>query len=938
MRDVLVSIDLETTGLNPDTDQIIEIGAVKFRGDEVIDEFQTLVNPGCPVPPFITQLTGITTEDVRHAPTLREILPGLRRFLGDAPLMAHNVQFDIAFLERGGLRVSHHTVIDTYVLASTLFPDAPRYNLHALMSMLSLPAIGDTHRALNDAHIARELYLKLWERALALPLDTLAEIVRLGEQMPWDGAYMFKAALQARSREVFTAPEAKDAGELTDLGELFGGPGESPPTLRPRHDIQPIDEEELVALVKPNGALSKALAGYEYRSQQVDMLRQVTRAFNRGQHMFIEAPTGVGKSLAYLLPAARFAVQNDARVVISTNTINLQEQLINKDIPQLTSALKLPVRVAVLKGRRNYLCPRRLAALRRRGATTREEMHLLAKILVWLTQNKSGDRNEISLRGPVEAAIWRRLSAEDEGCTTERCLVQTGGTCPFYRARRQAESAHLLIVNHALLLSDVATEGRVLPPYDHLIVDEAHHLEDAITNSMMFRTDPDDIKRQVADLGTLRTGLMGDLLQHTQDAIPARHHKTLTEFVNIVTQASSVMTTHVDRFFHALRVFLETHANVQRNEYTAQVRIIDALRRQPGWSEIEIRWDNLSQFTGAISGAMEELARGLSELAEYDIEDFDDLISATNSTARRLTELHRRLHEIVSEPDGNTIYWAEFQPDRDTISLHAAPLDVGPLVQEHVWFKKDTVIMTSATLRTDDSFEFIRTRLSADDVTEVVVDSPFDYENNTLLYIVSDMPEPNQRDAYQRSVEQGLLELCRATQGRTMVLFTSYAQLRQTANAIAEPLAREGIVVFDQSDGSSRSQLLEGFVGTEKAVLMGTRSFWEGVDVPGADLSVLVIVRLPFSVPSDPLFAARSEQFEDPFNQYAIPETILRFRQGFGRLIRRKDDRGVVVIFDRRVISKGYGQLFLNSLPTCTVYRGRLADLPRLAVRWLERQ
>lgn len=937
MREVLVSIDLETTGLNPGTDRIIEIGAVKFQGEEVLEEFQTLIDPGCQISSFITQLTGITNEDVSGEPSLREVLPDLRRFIGGAPLLAHNVQFDIAFLRNGGLRVDN-TPIDTYVLASALLPTAPRYNLHALTSMLKLPMLEDAHRARDDAYGTMALYRELWRRVLALPLDTLAEIVRLGEQMPWDGAYTFKAALQARSREVFTAPEAKDAGELADLGELFGGADEHTSTLRPRPDFQTIDVDETVALVKPGGPLSRAFNGYEYRSQQADMMRQVVRAFNEGQHMLVEAPTGVGKSIAYLLPAARFAAQNDARVVISTNTINLQEQLVNKDIPQLVDALDLPIRVAVLKGRRNYLCPRRLAALRRRGATTSEEMHMLAKILVWLTENKSGDRNEISLRGPVEAAIWRRLSAEDEGCTSERCLTQMGGTCPFYRARRQAESAHLLVVNHALLLSDVATEGRVLPPYNHLIVDEAHHLEDAITSSMMFRTDPEDIKRQVADLGTMRTGLVGDLLKHTEGVVPAGFHNTLTEFVHNVVDASSTMTIHIDRFFGALRQFLENHMNIPRSEYTAQVRILDALRRQPAWSEVEMRWDNLSQFTGAISEAMIELARGLNDLVEYDIEDFDDLVSAMNATARRLSELHMRLHEMVSEPDGNMIYWAEFQPDRDSISLHAAPLDVGPLVQEHLWFKKETVVMTSATLRTDESFDYIRNRLSAEDVTEVVVDSPFDYENNTLLYIVSDMPEPNQRDAYQRSVEEGLLELCRATEGRTMVLFTSYAQLRQTANAIGDTLAREGIVIFDQSDGSSRSQLLEGFVGAEKAVLMGTRSFWEGVDVPGADLSVLVIVRLPFSVPSDPLFAARSEQFDNPFSQYALPETILRFRQGFGRLIRRKDDRGVVVIFDRRVISKNYGQLFLNSLPACTVYRGRLADLPRLAVRWLNRE
>jgi DNA polymerase-3 subunit epsilon/ATP-dependent DNA helicase DinG len=332
---------------------------------------------------------------------------------------------------------------------------------------------------------------------------------------------------------------------------------------------------------------------------------------------------------------------------------------------------------------------------------------------------------------------------------------------------------------------------------------------------------------------------------------------------------------------------------------------------------------------------MTKLSSALNELRDYDIEEFEDLAAGISAAARHLVDLHRRLNELVTSPDGNTVYWVEFQPDGARMSIHAAPLDVGPLVQEHLWHAKSMVLLTSATLRADQSFSYLRERLDAEDVDEVVVESPFDYESSTLLYLVSDIAEPTEQPAYQKAVEQGILNLCRATGGRALILFTSYSQLRATSNAISDSLARDGIVVYDQSDGSSRSQLLEGFVGSEKAVLMGTRSFWEGVDVPGADLSAVVITKLPFSVPSDPLFAARSESFDHPFAQYAIPETILKFRQGFGRLIRRKDDRGVVAIFDRRVLSKQYGRLFIEALPACTTRQGRMVDLPKAAADWL---
>lgn len=931
MRDILVALDLETTGLNPTYDEIIEIGAVKFRDGEVIEEWQSLVYPGRSVPPYVTQLTGITDEELTGAPRLGSVLPGLRAFVGQAPIVGHNVGFDLTFLRQAGVARDNEG-IDTYLLASVMLPSTPRYNLSALAARMAIPNPG-AHRALADAWMTMGLYTRLWDLVLDLPLDVLAEIVRLGKQVEWGGELVFEAALAERKGEV--APPLPDVPPLDELADEYRQPDGRRMTLSPAAQVRPIDIDSMAAVLEPGGTLAEALEGYEYRQEQVAMAREVGRAFNEGQHVLIEAATGVGKSLAYLLPAALFAVENNDRVVISTNTINLQEQLVDKDIPLLVNALGLPVRHAVLKGRRNYLCPRRLLALRRRGPTSAEEMHLLAKVLAWQSMNGSGDRGEISLRGPVEAAIWRRLSAEDEGCTTERCMTQMGGNCPFYRARRRAESAHLLIVNHALLLSDVATEGRVLPDYRYVVVDEAHHLEDAVTSSMTFRTDPETIQRQLAELGTVRSGLMGELLRRTEGNIPEGFHETLTEFVETIAAAASSMTHHVDAFFRTLRGFLEEHTRVAQSEYTTQIRVVDALRKQPAWSGVEIRWDNLSQFTGTIAEALGRLAQGLGDLYEYDIEDFDDLVSATGSTARHLAALHERLDELVANPDANTIYWVEFYPDGGRISINAAPLDVGPLVSEHLWMKKDTVVMTSATLRTDETFDFVRRQLQADHADELIVDTPFDYERNTLLYLVRDIPEPRERQAYQQAIERGLVDLCRATEGRTLVLFTSYAQLRTTANAISDELARDGIVVYDQSDGSSRSQLLEGFVESEKAVLLGTRSFWEGVDVPGQDLSVLVIVRLPFSVPSDPLFAARSERFENPFQQYAVPETILRFRQGFGRLIRRKNDRGVVAIFDSRIISKSYGRLFLSALPRCTTRQGRLSDLPAAAAAWL---
>jgi len=936
MRDVLVSIDLETTGLDPRSDQIIEIGAVKFQGDTVLEEFQSLVYPGRSIPVHITRLTGIRDRDVEGSPSFSQIAPRLQRFIGNAPLLGHNIRFDLTVLASNGLSMPN-PAIDTYTLASVLLPDTPRYSLGALARVFGIES-GSAHRGLDDAQMARDVYLELYRRAQGLPLNILAEIVRAGQLTPWAGGFFFEEVLRERSRETFVANKPPSAVELDkEMGRLFGGDHFADERLRHEESVRPVDPAAMADILGPDGPLARSLAGYEHRQEQLDMVRIVTRALNDGRHVLLEAPTGVGKSLGYLVPAAHYALANNDRVVISTNTINLQEQLINKDIPFLQTALGLPLRAALLKGRSNYLCPRRLSALRRRGPTSEQEMHMLAKLLVWLNISQSGDRGSLTLRGPDETSVWYRLSAEDEGCTLNRCLDQMGGTCPYYQARRRAESAHILIVNHALLLSDMAAEGRVLPEYRQLIIDEAHHLEDAVTNSMTFRTDPDAIQRQLNDLGTMNSGLLGDLLRQSRGVIPQGYHDTLTDFIAMIVAASENMQQHVAWFFQALQSFLETNTRLQRNEYTQQVRIVEALRRNPAWAEVEIRWDNLSKFTSTIAEAMEKLVGGLGELEQYDFEGYPDLVSAIGAAARHLKVLHERLNEIVSEPDRNMVYWAEFQRGSWRFSLHAAPLEIGSLLRQNIWYEKQCVILTSATLRTDGSFGYLRGRLGADDAEEEVVDTPFDYENSTLLYIVNDIPEPGEHGAYQRAVEKGILDLCLATEGRAMVLFTSYAQLRDATLNIGDELARAGIDVFDQTEGISRMQMLEGFVSSEKAVLMGTRSFWEGVDVPGSDLSVLIIVRLPFSVPSDPLFAARSETFDNPFEEYSVPEAILRFRQGFGRLIRRKTDRGVVAVFDRRVLSKRYGQQFLQSLPHCTTRRGSAADLPRAAVDWLAR-
>lgn len=938
-KKIIVSLDIETTGLNPERDAMIEVGLIRYHGDREDARWSSFVHPGCRIPPVITQLTGITDAMVSDAPAIKDLLPQIREFIGNEPVLGHNVAFDIAFFKKYRLLVDQDTV-DTLELASALLPRAPRYNLGALCAHLGIP-VSPTHRALDDALAAYELYRRLVEIAHGMPTSFLAEMVRFGQDVEWGGGSVLEEAYGARLKEegalVKTPGIRFPIFEPEPLLARRDDAGAAAiKKLVPREEMEALNPEEMAALLDTHGPFGGHFPGYERRTQQMEMTAAVTRAFSQSSHLMVEAGTGTGKSLAYLIPAVHWALRNGERVVISTNTINLQDQLLQKDFPDLIRILNLDARAAVLKGRSNYICPRKFDALRRRGPENADEMRVLAKTLLWLTETTSGDRSEINLNGPAERSIWAQLSAEDELCSPEGCYLFRKNSCPFLRARQAAEYAHVLIVNHALLVADLAAENRVLPEYHYLVVDEGHQLEAAATDGLSFRCAWMDLERSLHELGNTRSGWLGMLLSRARKKDVEKDSAAFirARVDDLLAAIESALRTG-RTFFTSIDQFVLNQIESPPKEYTLQFRLIPAVRTQPGWEDVEETWENMRlAFSEAarITAALGERIRGEET---DDEENPNELSLLLAGWAWRMEQTVESIHQIIAKPNPQMIQWVEIPRDRDVRTLFSAPLHVGPLVERYLWHTKHSVVLTSATLTAAGEFDYLRERLNADEADTLVVGSPFDFENSALLYLVTDIPEPGDTRAYQHALNRALTELCKATRGRALVLFTSYSQLRQTAQIIEGPLAREGIVVYEQGEGASRHALLETFKAAEQAVLLGTRSFWEGVDVPGQALSVLALTKLPFDVPSDPIVAARGETFEDPFNQYSLPEAILRFRQGFGRLIRTKTDRGVAVIFDRRIMTKAYGRSFIESLPECTREQGSLAALPARAARWL---
>ncbi len=943
---VYVALDIETTGLDPERDAILEIGAVRFKGRRIFDTFSQLVHPGRPIPFKIQQLTGITPADIEDAPPLHAVLPELGRFVGNNPILGHNINFDLSFIRKQGL-LQQNIGIDTFELASILLPHASRYSLTALLKYLGveLPPDGQSHRALDDAQATRQLFEALLDQARRLDSRIIEEVARISSQTDWRLADVFRDL----SRERRVAPTGTLGQQLAAKGLLDSSPVDGgfavmtsdtgptyDPPLKPVSPPDPLDLDELCQMLEKEGLVEQHFKGFEYRLQQVDMLANVIGAFNNATHLMVEAGTGTGKSMAYLIPAIYWAAQNGERVVISTNTINLQDQLLNKDLPTLQKILPVKFKAVALKGRSNYLCPRRVELFRTKENLSPKESRLLAKLLIWMPSTTTGDREELFIPDYEERALWSQVASDGSLCSPRTCTPET---CFYARARRNAESAHVIVVNHALLMADIAVDSRVIPEYNYLIIDEAHHLEDQVTNQLSFNANQKLLEQLLAELSQpvrgqdRQAGFIHEIARRTLSAVPTSVRGDVNDIIYKSQQTVDKSRKATRQLFKTLSTFIDEIPGSSR--YNRKIRLTEQARSQPAWSNVELTWDNTGASLSELSRTLGILYTMLTELESYDIPNWEDLLTNLTAYRNRLGEIRTNMQTILAEPSEDRILWVEQNIKNKTVSLHNAPLHVGSLVNQHLLQSKEAVVLTSATLRTNNSFDYLRERLHFWEAEEAAVGSPFDYENNTLLYIPTDIPEPNTA-GYQKTVEAGLVDLTKRIKGRTLVLFTSYSQLRTTANQIKGPLAEADIVVYQQGDGSSRRQLLENFKNAEQAVLLGTRSFWEGVDIPGPILSCVVLTRIPFAVPSDPIVAARSETFEDAFYHYSIPQAILSFRQGFGRLIRNKEDRGVIVILDRRVITKSYGQVFLDSLPAVTERRGLLANLPQLAEDWID--
>lgn len=688
------------------------------------------------------------------------------------------------------------------------------------------------------------------------------------------------------------------------------------------------------AALGPGGYVAGIMRAYENRPQQLDMAVNLAHALNEGAHALAEAGTGIGKSLAYLVPVLIWAKENSLRAVVSTNTINLQEQLLYKDIPLLQQAMPFGFKAVLVKGRANYLCRRKFRELVQRGEDLIEDKDLpdLQAIVAWEKTTRDGSKSDLGFSPSND--LWELVCSESDLCMRVNC--QFFRECFFHGARREALDAQLLITNHSLLFADVALRSSgadtgVLPEYHCIVLDEAHNIEKVATDWLGARVTRLSFSRLLARLYAVRANKAKGLLVALEYklATAAGLDAELVQGLLETTRQELVplcirLGEEVNGFFAAAVQLIG-----QQGEKELKIRLTSDFVQTPGWQSLAAQARVLLTATDRLGQSLDSLRTRLDRLGPLGFEHVLPQALELDAVGARLRGLARDLGEIFAGEDDSLVRWVELSASRagPRAIFNYAPLMVSEALKESLWKKYPSVLFTSATLTVNRGFDYFRERLGLDslfNVREMQYQSPFDYQKRVLLGIVTDLPDPGEpgfRDKMIPAIRTSLL----ASRGRGLVLFTSFSLLKAAAAALSQDLAAAGITLLSQGE-YPRHRLLDKFRDDTNSVLLATASFWEGVDVPGESLSNLILTRLPFSVPDDPVIQARMEdlrrQGKNPFYAYQVPQAVLRFKQGFGRLIRNQKDRGVILILDKRITTKRYGSWFIESLPDCPTRRG----------------
>lgn len=912
--DTYVIVDLETTGHSVKSgDELIEFAAVVVQEGEVIERYSTLIRPSRPIPPFITQLTTISDEDVSDAPTFEDVIPDIWKMLDGRVFVAHNVAFDLTFLneslEQAGYLAFQGRAIDTVELARILYPTLESHALEALSDTFDLVHT-DAHRALSDAEATAELFIRMLDRLRDLPMVTLKRLRELSES--WTSH--IEPLLDEIILEVGIRPDDETRFDIHRKIALRRPVDAFVPAIE-REPFEPF----LLRTIEET--LPSLFDQFEPRQSQFEMMRHVYRALDDEETLLVEAGTGTGKTLAYLIPSAHHALETKRPVVISTHTIQLQEQLLNRDLPVLRQIFP-EIEFTLLKGRRNYIDLRKFEMVLDESNDGLLASMCKAMVLVWLTETETGDLEELSFPGSATQgpASFKRLIQADASS-------DFGRFDPWYsrdfftKAVLRSKEADLIVTNHALLFSDLQHQAGILPTDTPLILDEAHQVEEVASHHFGVRFDAIQFDRLFKWFGYGADGKFHSRIIQLADLT------SVTEEAEAFSQQIDSALARVEEELEDLLTSLQSLGKKKEPRQTVRFE-----REAPTFRPIREVANRLEDKLRTLRTSLRHLHRLLDDRKEHMTFKQRALLGDLKTLIGDVRELESVIYETMLTHDDDAVSWVELNlGNRKLTSVYTQPVEIGPLLHERL-FKKRPTILTSATMTVSGKFSFMERRLGleGEPVRRVVLPSPFNFKDQAKLFVPSDFPLINEVPLPQfvDQTAQSIVQIANVTKGRMLVLFTSNELLRLTYEQVKDHLDPSYTLLAQGVSGGSRSRLTKQFKRMEQSILFGTASFWEGVDIPGEALTCLVIVRLPFAPPDQPIMQARSEKIEamgkSPFFELSLPQAVIRFKQGVGRLIRSKGDYGAVFVFDRRVETTRYGKQFINSLPKVDRIEGTL--------------
>ncbi|PPA71238.1 ATP-dependent helicase DinG [Jeotgalibacillus proteolyticus] len=925
-KNKMAVVDIETTGNAPKKgDRIMQIAIVIIEENKITDQFSSFVNPEQPIPPFIVELTGITPHQVNNAPLFGEIAPEIYKRLEGAVFVAHNVQFDLPFLqaemEMAGYDKWQGSLIDTVELARFLLPTTDSFKLSDLTAQFNL-SHDRPHQADSDALATSFLLLKFFSKLNQLPLVTLEKMEELSLHLKSNIAELCKSIISDKRKDIKALP--------ADIEVVRGIALKKAPD-QTEEEISPFNSDKIEVILK------QAVPHYEKRESQLLMTAEVEKAFDNNTYLAVEAGTGVGKTMAYLLPAVKQAAQGN-RVVITTQTVQLQEQIIRNEAMLLQKALNQKIEFALLKGRSHYL-----HLLKFEQALAEEEPQydvVLTKmqLLTWLTETENGDVDELNLTSGGRL-FWNRIRHSGWFLGKEKDPWKEKD---FYlRALEKAKRSPIVITNHSMLVNDIQRKTPLMPPFSSLVIDEAHHFEDTCRRQWGKQLDYINLKYTIGQIGNDSQDLLAGRLNKIIHSEPGG--KQPQELSDELIQE---LSHEADLSFGQLGSLLKSSVALRKGQQKYSLSLTPEMKESSHWKKIQYAFERLLSCMKQIN---QRLQYNLDLVKKESDKLTDSKKAITEETYSFLTEWSEWIQAIrvfFLKKDNSAVMWldGDLRSLPGSLSLTSRSIHIQEEIKEHFFTKEKAVVLTSATLTIDHSFEYFLKGLGINEqqTSCKIYASPFDYKSSVRLMVPKELPEIKKvsQQEYVEMVTDHLIAMGQATKGRMLVLFTSHEMLRQTYELMKDSGLMEDFVLMAQGiTGGSRTKLTKNFQRFDKAILFGTSSFWEGIDIPGEDLSCLVMVRLPFSPPDEPLTKAlwneAERQGKNPFAEISLPKAILRFRQGFGRLIRHENDRGLIVIFDRRLITASYGRYFLSSIPSVPVEERDLESIVQEIEHWL---